>query len=59
MIPKPVERRTSKPVLVALTASDRKRLERASKKYKTPMATLAYQCVKHWLDSEYGEGGAA
>lgn len=56
---KSVESRTAKPVLVKITRTDRKRLQRAARDLKTPMSTIAYQCIKRWLDSEYGEGGAA
>ncbi|WP_298642511.1 hypothetical protein [uncultured Cardiobacterium sp.] len=51
------ESRTAKPVLVKITKTDRKRLQRAARDHKIPMSTIAYQCIKRWLDAEYGEGG--
>lgn len=52
---KPPETRKDKPVLVRLSQQDRQRLQRAARKLKLPMATIAYQCVKQYLDAEYGE----
>ncbi|EEV87765.1 MAG: hypothetical protein ACFNTM_00240 [Cardiobacterium sp.] len=54
---KPPETRKDKPVLVRLSQQDRQRLQRAARKLKLPMATIAYQCVKQYLDAEFGKGG--
>jgi len=57
MNPRPVESRTGKPVLLKLTKTDRELLKIAATRRGMPMTTLAYQCVKYWLDAEFGKGG--
>nr|DAK86047.1 MAG TPA: hypothetical protein [Herelleviridae sp.] len=52
------ESRSAAPVMVRLSKTDRKRLKTAARDKKLPMSTIAYICLKNWLDSEYGEGGA-
>lgn len=52
------EPRMHKPVLIRLSKTDRKQLEKLARRTKTPISTLAYRAVRRMLDSEYGEGGA-
>lgn len=56
------EPRMDTPIMVRLTKTDRRLLKRAARERKLPMSTIAYLCLKHWLDSEYGDtqdkGGA-
>jgi hypothetical protein len=59
MNPRPVERRTGKPVLLKLTETDRELLKIAAKRRGMPMTTFAYQCVKQYLDAEFCKGGAS
>ena len=47
-----------KPVLIRLSKTDRKHLEKLARRTKIPISTLAYHAVRRMLDSEYGEGGA-
>ncbi len=56
MNPQTAESRMDKPVLIRLSSTDRKLLKRASREMKIPMATLAHQCVRQFLDRKYSEG---
>lgn len=52
------ESRTAKAVLVKLTPTDRKLLQRAAKKHRLPMSTFAYEIIRKRLQDEFAEGGA-
>ncbi len=52
------EPRMHKPVLIRLSKTDRKQLEKLARRTKTPISTLAYRAVRHMLDTEYGTDGA-
>ena len=47
-----------KPVLIRLSKTDRKQLEKLARRTKTPISTLAYRAVRHMLETEFAEGGA-
>ena len=53
------ESRTAKAVLVKLTPTDRKLLQKAAKKHRIPMSTLAYEIIRERLQHEFAEEGAA
>lgn len=52
------EVRSAPPILIKLTPTDRQRLERAARKYKMPMSTLAYHVIRKTLEEEFSEGEA-
>ena len=51
------EPRMDTPVLVRLS-TDRERLQLLAKRTQVPMSTLAYEAVRHMLETEFAEGGA-
>ena len=52
------EPRLDTPVLVRLSKTDRERLQLLAKRTQVPMSTLAYEAVRHMLETEFAEGGA-
>lgn len=52
------EPRIDTPVMVRLSKTDRERLQLLAKRTKVPMSTIAYEAIRHMLETEFAEGGA-
>lgn len=49
------EPRMDTPVMVRLSRTDRERLQLLAKRTKVPMSTLAYEAVRHMLETEFAK----
>ena len=49
------EPRMDTPVMVRLSKTDRERLQLLAKRTKVPMSTIAYEAIRHMLETEFAK----
>ena len=52
------EPRMDTPVMVRLSKTDRERLQLLAKRTKVPMSTIAYEAIRHMLETEFAKEAA-